>query len=179
MAKSTFAKLAILVCLVVSAGCATMPDEGAVQTSETEAIGPAPTQFVKGLPPQTLEPNECGLFLWSKSDISNFVFFAKAGELTAIAHIEGDTTDLEIVSRRGDVFGQFFTEYEFSTPAGETVSLSYEPGRDLTDGARVRAGVLQYDNSEGWRKVVPILGARVCQPVVAPLGAVSIRDAAR
>lgn len=122
-------------------------------------------QAQRGLPPQTLAPNECGLFLWSKTDASKFVFFTRAGQSEALFLLDDVPTPLRSISEGGEVFGQFYTETKFKTEDGRDVSLSYEPGEALTDGARIKNGLMQYADEKGWRTVLPVLGVRVCQPV--------------
>ena len=161
---------AIFLTACVSASLPSQTRAGAVIADDGQ------TSFTRGLPAQSLAPNACGLFLWSKSDISNFVFFAEAGREEALAHINGAPTDLKITRRGGTVFGQFFTEYDFTEPGGGAVTLSYEPGDELTDGARVQAGSLQYTTPEGWRMVLPVLGARVCRPILEGPSSVTSRN---
>jgi hypothetical protein len=134
--------------------------------ADTEpSIGVDGTQTQRGLPPQTLAPNECGLFLWSKTDTSKFVFFTKAGGGDALFLLNDAPVTLETIAQGGDVFGQFYTELKYKTESGLEVSLSYEPGEILTDGARIKNGIMQYTDNKGWLTVLPVLGVRVCQPV--------------
>jgi len=112
-----------------------------------------------------LAPNECGLFLWSKTDASKFVFFTRAGQSNALFLLNDTPEKLQTTSEGGDVFGQFYTEMKFKTEEGLDVSLSYEPGEELTDGARIKNGLMQYADEKGWLTVLPVLGVRVCQPV--------------
>jgi len=121
----------------------------------------------KGLPPQELAPGECGLFLWSRTDTTRFVFFARAGANNALFLLEEEPKKLTKLVERGELFGQFYTIIEFQTEAGAPVWLSYEPGQALDGGARVSNGLIQYHNSEGWQVSLPVLGARVCQPAAA------------
>lgn len=181
MDRSNLVRACMFASSLILAACATPQGDAAGTRSGEAAAGSsvAPANFTKGLPAQSLQPNECGLFLWSANDISNFVFFARAGQPNVVAHIDGKTTDLAITGRAGDVFGQFFTEYKFATDDGEAVSLSYEPGQELTDGARIQSGALQYATADGWRMVVPVLGARVCQPLVAGPNSVTAGNGGR
>lgn len=119
-----------------------------------------------GLPPQNLASNECGLFLWSKTNISQFIFFTRAGEDTALFLLDDTPTELNTVSVGGNVFGQFFTETNYQSSEGQAFSLSFIPGEGLANGARISSGGIQYKNDDGWKTVLPVLGARVCQPVI-------------
>lgn len=142
-----------------------------VSTVSTHVGEPAPeiaidtSQTERGLPPQSLAPNACGLFLWSKTDASKFVFFTRAGESEALFLLNDTPTQLQTVSEGGDIFGQFYTETTLQTEDGREVSLSYEPGSELTDGARIKNGIMRYVDDKGWLTVLPVLGVRVCQPV--------------
>lgn len=147
------------------AACATapvLPEEGVGVEAET-----GDGAQVTSLPAQKLAPNECGLFLWSKTDASRFVFFAKAGAREALFLLDGLPTDLRPVSESGQIFGQFYTQTEYVTEAGRGVSLSYAPGEVLTDGARISDGTIQFTDGAGWRTVLPVLGVRACQPAQA------------
>jgi hypothetical protein len=150
--------------LFLLAGCAGSDKQEAVEASTALAQVEASTSL--GLPAQKLAPNECGLFLWSKTDISRFVFFARAGSKEALFLLDDTPTLLQSVSESGDIFGQFFTDVTYRTDTGRSLSLSYEAGETLTDGARISNGIMEYNDAEGWRVVLPLLGVRVCQPAV-------------
>ena len=128
-------------------------------TAQADASIDAPS----GLPPQTLEPNECGLFLWSKTDTSRFVFFMKAGAQDGLVLLEDTPTRITKTGESGDLFGQFFTDLRFVTASGAQIALSYEPGEPLSGGARISNGLIQFKNAEDWRITLPVLGVRVCQ----------------
>lgn len=118
----------------------------------------------KGLPPQTLVPGDCGLFLWSKTDTTKFIFFRRAGDSTASILIGDAETPLLAEDFSGDIFGQFFTEQTFtSRNSAHAVSLSFEPGDELVDGARIDNGILRITDPEGWLTTIPVLGVRACQ----------------
>jgi len=61
----------------------------------------------KGLPPQELAPGECGLFLWSRTDTTRFVFFARAGANNALFLLEEEPKKLTKLVERGELFGNF------------------------------------------------------------------------
>lgn len=158
-----FAIGAGFVAAFVLAACATSAPE-----SDPVIDGAASVQSARnGLPPQTLNKDECGLFLWSQADISKFIFFARAGENTALFFMEDAPVELSQISAAGDIFGQFFTRSKYQTMSGRNIDLSFEPGKELVDGARISSGSIQFANAEGWRTVLPVLGARVCQPYAA------------
>ena len=146
------------------AACATPavdPDNAQDVSSALEVSG-----GLAGLPAQKLAPSECGLFLWSKTDTSRFVFFAKAGANQALFLLDDTPAQLQSVSEQGQIFGQFYTDTKYVTESGQEISLSYESGEDLTNGARISNGTIQYSDKDGWLTVLPVLGVRVCQPAV-------------
>ena len=156
----------LLLLISILSACATAVITPEVK-AEPEAAATAAAPTPRGLAPQSLAPNECGLFLWSKTDASKFVFFTKAGQSDALFLLNDMPTPLRTVSEGGDIFGQFFTRIKFKTESGADVSLSYERGEPLTDGARIKNGLMQYSDEKGWLTVLPVLGVRVCQPAIS------------
>lgn len=138
-------------------------------TPEPEAYDPAsvlPARDVvpkSGIGPQALGPDECGLFLWSQTDASKFIFFEKAQSGTARMQIGPEAVDLTQTANRGEIFGQFLTEQGFVGPQGEQILVTVVPGEELQGGQRVESGLINVTTSEGWRTVLPVLGVRACQ----------------
>lgn len=153
-----------VIAILVLAACAGNDKQQVIEASAALAQVEASTSL--GLPAQKLAPNECGLFLWSKTDISRFVFFARAGSKEALFLLDDTPTALQSISESGEIFGQFFTDVTYKTETGRSLSLSYQAGETLTDGARISNGIMEYNDAEGWRVVLPVLGVRVCQPAV-------------
>ncbi|MEM9670584.1 MAG: hypothetical protein AAF950_16835 [Pseudomonadota bacterium] len=121
-----------------------------------------------GLPPQSLRAGECGLFLWSQTEITQLVFFARAGESSASVFLDGAPTPLTLRSAKGDIFGQFLTDLEYTVSNAErALSVVYTPGEELEGGARISSGRISYIDAEGWTRVLPVLGVRACQPIVS------------
>lgn len=153
---------------LIIAGCATAPQaETKTQATETRTDVAAlnVTAASKGgLGPQTLAPGECGLFLWSKSDLSKFVFFSKAASGTSVMARGEDTLSLTQTGAGGDLFGQFNTLATYEEPSGITVEMSIIPGEALEGGQRLQSGLLTVSDTEGWRTKYPVLGLRACQP---------------
>ncbi len=117
-----------------------------------------------GLPPQRLEPGQCGLFLWGMSAPRKFVFFTDGtGSASVLAN---DTpASLPMSSAGGDVFGQFMTSMTFRHPAnGQSVTVAILPGEQLEGGQRVESGTIQFRDSEGWETILPVTGVRACLP---------------
>ncbi len=135
-------------------------DEGArFSASAAQGLASLPS---RGLPPQSLAVDECGLFLWSISGTPQFVFFSKATSGAATVLLDGMPTDISQTSSGGDVFGQFLTRQTFAAPAGVSVDVAFEPGEELIDGQRIDSGRIIITDAEGWETILPVLGVRAC-----------------
>ena len=145
--------------------------EPARQVSAVEAAlaakGLAPAVSVipqSGIGAQTLASDECGLFLWSKTDPDRLIFFQRAASGQARLKIADETVDAVQASNGGSIFGQFMTEQLFLAPGGEEVEVRFEPGEELQGGQRIEDGRMTITAEEGWRTVIPVLGVRACKP---------------
>lgn len=117
-----------------------------------------------GLGPQQLDPGDCGLFLWSKTDVTKFIFYSEALSGTALFAQAEAPIDLIQTSAGGNIFGQFNTLMRYAADDGRTVELSLVPGDQLEGGQRLESGLLTLTDAEGWVTKLPILGVRACQP---------------
>ena len=113
---------------------------------------------------QTLSPGECGLFLWSQTDVSKFIFYSEA--LSGKALLSGVTEPLALnqTGAGGDIFGQFNTHTTYDNDAGYIVLMELEPGEELEGGQRVKSGLITAYDKEGWVTKLPVLGVWACQP---------------
>lgn len=150
--------------VIVLAGCSSSPraaeDPREVMISLQPAINSVPSS---GLGPQDLSVGECGLFLWSKTDTTKFIFFSKA--LSGQALFAQDETPLTLtqIGAGGDIFGQFNTRLDFASRDNRQVVVSLEPGEMLQGGQRIENGLLTLIDGEGWLTKLPVLGVRACQ----------------
>ncbi|MEM7328907.1 MAG: hypothetical protein AAF437_09225 [Pseudomonadota bacterium] len=161
MKTLTFLSLGFAVAL---AGCAsssgTAEDPRAQMMAMRPAIDSVPSS---GLGPQELQAEECGLFLWSKTDVSKFIFFSKALSGTAL-FAQGETpVRMTQTTAGGDIFGQFNTRMEYVTTDNRAVELTLVPGEMLEGGQRIDRGMLSLADKEGWLTKLPILGVRACK----------------
>ena len=117
-----------------------------------------------GLGPQELSAGECGLFLWSKTDVTKFIFFSRALTGTA-SFAQGEIPiSLTQVTAGGNIFGQFNTIMSYESEDRRQFSLTIVPGEVLEGGQRIESGLLTLTDREGWLTKLPILGVRACQP---------------
>ncbi len=152
--------------LLLVAGCQTTPEltpeeQRALVLSQRPAIDSVP---ISGLGPQELPAGECGLFLWSKTDLTKFIFYSRA--LTGRATFAQDETPITLTQATagGDIFGQFNTRMSYLSEDGRTVSLTIVPGELMNGGQRLESGLINLVDAEGWQTVLPVLGVRACQP---------------
>ncbi|WP_300393103.1 hypothetical protein [Henriciella sp.] len=152
---------------LVLAACSSRPDPAPVERAPVnpEALVPAVNVVPEsGLGPQQLAKNECGLFLWSKTDPTQLIFFERAQTGRATVQIGSKAVEVTQTINRGEIFGEFMTEQGFAAPDGEQILLTIVPGEPLQAGQRVEAGKLEISTPEGWRTLIPVLGVRACQP---------------
>lgn len=147
------------------AACQSSPPSGTDQTRERlmamqPAINSVPSS---GLGPQELEEGECGLFLWSQTDVSKFIFFSKALTGQAVFAQDDSPVRMTQTSAGGDIFGQFNTRMEYITTDNRAVELTLEPGEMLEGGQRLERGLLSLADREGWLTKLPVLGVRACK----------------
>jgi len=149
--------LVLAACALVLTACAS---GNARKQSASAPAGPA----AESLPAQTLAPGACGLFLWTREEPRHFVFFFPVGSAKARAILNGQQTELSVISQGGEVFAQFMTEMKMTTPANLPVSLSLQPGEQIEGGRRVPSARMISLNSEGWEVITPLSGTTACQP---------------
>ncbi len=152
------AGLVLGACASPGSGAISPPVEGEARVSGAMANVPK-----SGLGPQNLAPRECGLFLWSKTDASRFIFFSKALSAEAVLSLANGPAVLTQTGAGGDIFGQFNTRSSYSSNSGAQVALMLVPGRDLEGGQRIESGLLTVTDAEGWQTKLPVLGVRACQ----------------
>ena len=164
MMKTRFGLLSLLI--VAMAACSSTPDVDpeearAIIMAQRPAIDSVPSS---GLGPQELPAGECGLFLWSKTDLTKFIFYTKALSDEAL-FAQGETPiTLFRTSAGGSIFGQFNTRMRYQSVDGRKLELEIVPGDILDGGQRIERGLLSLTDSEGWQTKLPVLGVRACQP---------------
>ncbi|MCH9752191.1 MAG: hypothetical protein K0U61_08235 [Alphaproteobacteria bacterium] len=145
-------------------GCQSSGDDPAEERARLLAMKPAIDSVPSSaLGPQELLVGECGLFLWSQTDVSKFIFFSKALSGTA-AFAQGEIPlALTQIGAGGDIFGQFNTNMSYLTEDGRELSLSMEPGEILEGGQRIANGLINVRDKQGWDTKLPVLGVRACK----------------
>lgn len=155
-------------CAALISACSTF-QSGSEQVEKSKASELIAGNYEKvqtGLSPKSLPPGECGLFLWSKSETPDFVFYSRAGSETADFWYEKQERKLTRTGVSGEVFGQQLTRQLFTLEDGRAVALEMTPGELLVGGQRVPQASFKITDAEGWVTMMPAVGASVCQPAV-------------
>lgn len=161
MKTIAFLSLALAVATV---GCASSPaapqDARAQMLALQPAIDSVPSS---GLGPQDLLSGECGLFLWSQTDVTKFIFFSKALSGTALFAQGEEPISLTQTTAGGSIFGQFNTRMEYVSKDNRALSLTLVPGEVMDGGQRLESGLISLADREGWLTKLPVLGVHACQ----------------
>ena len=159
-----FVRLLLLGLVLGAVGCQSSPSDPDKERARMMALRPAIDSVpASGLGPQELLAGECGLFLWSQTDISKFIFFSKA--LSGAAVFAQGETPLVLTQTMagGDIFGQFNTRLRFESKDGRDIVVTMVPGDMLNGGQRLESGLISLTDREGWQTKLPVLGVRACQ----------------
>ena len=149
---------------IVLAGCQSSGPDPAEERARLLAMKPAIDSVPSsGLGPQELLVGECGLFLWSQTDISKFIFFSKALSGTATFAQNELPVALTQIGAGGEIFGQFNTDMTYQTEDGREIALSIEAGDTLNGGQRISSGLINVRDQQGWDTKLPVLGVRACK----------------
>ncbi|WP_026942423.1 hypothetical protein [Hellea balneolensis] len=109
---------------------------------------------------KTLAPGDCGLYVWTADAIKTFTLFASS---TEISYFKGQE---EIMLTEDNPANPPSTIRSFTDTEGKTLSLTLLSPEDIEGGIRYKAGRLTSLSSDGWEKVVPIVGFYACQPLL-------------
>lgn len=149
---------------VVLMGCQSNELDPAEQRAKMLAMKPAIDSVPNSaLGPQELLAGECGLFLWSQTDVSKFIFYSKALSGNALIAQDDVPIALTQIGAGGDIFGQFNTQMTYLSDDGREVALTLDAGELLDGGQRIESGLINIRDREGWDTKLPVLGVRACQ----------------
>ena len=92
---------------------------------------------------------------------------AKADSAAADGIIADKRTRLSAVAERGTIFGQFLTDVDYRSEAGQTVTISLVPGEQVEDGQRTKSAEIRVRTVDGWETIIPASGLTACMPADA------------
>ena len=143
--------------------CATSP--GRFSDTPDSLDEQAFTGLIGPLRPQQLREGQCGLFLWTRSEERELVFFGNGARAEGKMMIAGEETTYTRVSAEGGaVFGQHPRQKFQSGDVTITLILEIEGRTNMTGGAVVPRGSLRFEQKGGWKLVLPVGGLIACQP---------------
>lgn len=134
--------------------CATTPT--ASKTSEAKPL------TRQSLAPQKLASGDCGLFVWKASTPKSFLLFSQNTKGTGLWY-NGSEEPIQIVAQSGEpAFGQF-PDTRYTRPDGQALSLALSTPEPLEDGLAYKSGKLSFTTSDGWEKIIPVVGLSACK----------------
>ena len=116
-----------------------------------------------GLPAQTLASGECGLFLWTKANPRDFIFFHKIKQKNALLYINEQQhilLALSDISKWTDVLDIDWS-YEYGNH--ETARIKGVFSDDIEGGQRVDQATITITMQEGWQEIIPVSGVYACR----------------
>lgn len=140
----------LLITSLILAACASTSSVES-QSDVSESIS------VTSLPPQTLNPGKCGLFLWSAGEVQNFIGFESETGVKLIL----DETRLSVSRQEAGALDATVRTYESTT--GQTIDLTLRKDKEIPEGQRF-TGRLSSKTEEGWDRVLPVVAILSCLP---------------
>jgi hypothetical protein len=114
--------------------------------------------------PQSLQPGQCGLALWTRAPSAQRIFWAYASPPIARMVIDGRALDLRRTEEVGEPLFGFPPQARYvAGGVSVAVDVDFESRSDLMGGAVVRAGTISYVNPAGAELMVPVAGLLACQ----------------
>ena len=148
----------LVLCVGLLSGCKSLSSavkDNLESTSQTQWMS-------ERLPPQTLEKDECGLFLFTTGEPRLFVFFQKQGQSDALLRDGQTSLHLQSGTPLQDLFLAEQIDLSYVATDGQRLLLSGTFEDDLQEGRRVRA-LLKAQKPEGWQKITPLAGVYACK----------------
>ncbi len=125
---------------------------------------PPPISGLSDVPPQQLNPGQCGLALWTLAPSGRRLFWADAAPPVARIVLDGHERTLPRTEEEGEAAFGFAPR---STYAGDgvllTVDIELETRGNLLGGAVVRAGSIALTAADGTETVLPVTGLVACR----------------
>jgi hypothetical protein len=113
---------------------------------------------------QSLEREQCGLFLWTLSERPQLILVAFDNPTGAAVQLEGRERYLGRTQFGGERVSGIFERQVFEGAGLEVqVEVAFDPGRPVRDGAMVQAGSITATDRNGWQTVIPVGGLSACQ----------------
>lgn len=162
-ALPAFTALALAAC----AGGPLTPANPAPVAGAGAATGP-----VDALPPQTLAPGACGLFLFELREPNTFVLFENEAERRVRLLVDGAVLELDVARQdTATAPGETLRRVYLDPRRNMTYTLTGRLGAEIVSGQRLERVILRARTLDGQETVTPLGGVRRCvarSPVRAP-----------
>jgi len=135
-------RAALLSAAFIVSACAT-PDGGRYE---------APNKSLGRLTSGTLNPGECGLFVWRKDEAKTFLILSSARKARIYVDKEYEFTPNE---------DPLATEQEFAANDRDWTLRLTSP-KPIAGGTRYDAGTLKTTTDGGWELIVSVIGLTMC-----------------
>jgi len=155
--------LAPIAALAAACAVSQPATDAEIPTQPQPASAGAPAKPIGPLPPQQLEEGECGLFLWSRDDAPELIFFANLSRSRALMNLDGTLTPMARASEDGAAQAGLTRQQSWRGQGGAAAGLSLEIGESLRGGVRVPVASVRVTQADGWDRVVPAAGLTACQ----------------
>ena len=116
-----------------------------------------------GLAPQTLAAGECGLFLWTRDEPRQFIYFQQENRPSGLVYLSGRSLQIstsDITAGLGD--RQAFA-LDYTDPAGKALTISGQYGETIEGGRRISSAKIKSLDAENWQHIIPANGVFACR----------------
>lgn len=146
---------------LAAAGCVSGPNTAppaAVAADEASAL-------LDRLPPQSLAPGRCGLFLFAVAEPHAFLVFEdETGRRASILH-DGQVHEMGVTAQDNSFApGDRFRRVYLDQTSGRVFTLTGRVGEETGSGPRLEAALLRVRELDGLEVVTPVSGVRSCRP---------------
>ncbi len=157
--KNALMVLAIPMVITACTSGVSQPENMVMDANQTTA-----NATLVGLPAQDLDKGDCAIFLWEDSRERPLVFFQKAQSSDALIYSNGET----IVVRRSMADDQampgLYARQQFKLDQQTiTVRLTIDDNRNVIEGVRIPAGVINHAMTNGEAIVRSVSGLFGCR----------------
>ncbi len=172
VATGTMAALAAAAALAACGSVPSIPWPGGDDPPPASApeAAPAAASSDPGAPrlgvlsPRSLARGECGLFLWTRAEPPELVFFSNPETGRAAIVVDGAERSLRRLSAEGSGAAGRPGAQTFATEAGDvSLRLTIQESEPVQSGYRVGAASLRVTKADGWSGVVAAAGLAACQ----------------
>lgn len=142
------------------AGCASSSPRRAVSPQSIEAG----ELRLDALEAQEHPAGRCGLYAWAQTSVRPILALVSFTNPTeARVRINGREQIMPRTAASGEsIYGQFETQTFADSGVTITLEVTFDPARQMRDGAAIERGTLRVLDRRGWETIIPIGGMVAC-----------------